>query len=206
VADGIKWTIGIPSVPARRQLRQSILNQLDKQIKKYDDIEILLLEDNRKRLLGAKRQAIVDIAQGEYISFVDDDDRISEHYIDTIYPLLDGVDCIGFTGQISIEGGQWQNVYYAKDNNIQNLANSYLRPSQHLTPMRTELVRQIGYRGHRHEDSDFARRIKNARLLQTEHKTEEILYYYYSTTIENREGVWPLDNHGKQILDKPPRN
>lgn len=204
--DGIKWTIGIPSVPARRELRQRVLDQLEKQIEKYDDIEILVLEDNRKRLLGAKRQAIVDIAQGEYISFIDDDDRISDHYIDTIYPLLDGVDCIGFTGQISIEGADWQDVYYAKNYQIQNLNNCYKRPSQHLTPMRTELVKQIGYRGHRHEDSDFARRMKNSHLLKTEHKTKEVLYYYYSTVKENRVGVWDVREDGTQILDRPPKD
>ena len=89
---GVKWTIAIASVPARRELRQRILDQLDEQVAKYSDIEILVLEDNRKRILGDKRNALVDIAQGEYISFVDDDDLVSDHYIDTIYPLLDGVD------------------------------------------------------------------------------------------------------------------
>jgi hypothetical protein len=101
---GVKWTIAIASVPARRELRQRILDQLDEQVAKYSDIEILVLEDNRKRILGDKRNALVDIAQGEYISFVDDDDLISDHYIDTIYPLLDGVDCVGIRAHISIEG------------------------------------------------------------------------------------------------------
>lgn len=91
---GVKWTIGIPSVPARRKLRERILKQLDKQIEGYSGIELLVLEDNRQRQLGAKRQAIVDIAQGEYISFVDDDDLISDHFIDTICPMLDERDAL----------------------------------------------------------------------------------------------------------------
>lgn len=187
---GVKWTIGIPSVPARRELRGRVLSQLDKQTTKYSNIEVIVLEDNRMRQLGPKRQAIIDIAQGEYISFVDDDDRISDDYVSTIMPLLNGVDCVGFTGQISIEGGPWRNVYYSKDNEIINTEEEFYRPIQHLTPVRTELVRQVKYRGHRREDSDWAKRMIKANLLKTENKTDKVMYYYYSTSKDNRVGVW----------------
>lgn len=187
---GVKWTIGIPSVPARRELRARLLAQLDEQIQDYEDIEVIVLEDNRMRKLGPKRQAIVDIAQGEYINFIDDDDRIADDYIETICPLLDGVDCVGFTGHISIEGAPWRNVFYSKEHPIKNVGEDFYRPIQHLTPVRTELVRKIKYTGHRQEDSSWARRMIEAKLLKTENTTDKVLYYYYSTKVENRVGVW----------------
>ena len=187
---GVKWTIAIASVPARRELRQRILDQLDEQVAKYSDIEILVLEDNRKRILGDKRNALVDIAQGEYINFVDDDDLISDHYIDTIYPLLDGVDCVGIRAHISIEGGAWANVFYSKDLEIRNHGGEYFRPTQHLTPVRTDIVRQIPYRGHRYEDSNWSQDAKNSGLLRSENITDEVVYYYYATRVNNRVGVW----------------
>lgn len=191
MADGIRWTIGIPTVPARRKIRQRVLDQLDKQIEPYDDIELLVLEDNRKRELGVKRQALVDMAQGQYICFIDDDDLISDDYIQKIHPLLDGVaDCVGITAQISLEGADWVDVHYSKDNKQRNLPDCYLRPIQHLTPVKTEHVKKIPYRGHRHEDSDWARRMINAQHLQVENKCDGVVYYYFATARHNRLGVW----------------
>lgn len=187
---GVKWTIGIPSVPARRKLRERVLAQLDKQTSKYSNIEVIVLEDNRQRQLGPKRQAIIDIAQGEYISFIDDDDLIADDYIRTLCPLLDGADCVGFTGQISIEGKPWRNVYYSKENGWDNVGDDFLRPIQHLTPVRTELVRQVKYRGHRREDSDWSKRMIKAGLLKTENLTDKVMYYYHATSTQNRVGVW----------------
>ncbi len=44
-------------------------------------IEHLVLLDDRKRSVGAKRQALLDSARGQYIAFCDDDDIIAHDYI-----------------------------------------------------------------------------------------------------------------------------
>jgi glycosyltransferase involved in cell wall biosynthesis len=44
-------------------------------------VEHLVLFDNRARSIGAKRQALVDIARGKYIAFCDDDDDVSPDYV-----------------------------------------------------------------------------------------------------------------------------
>lgn len=186
----VKWTIAIPSVPARRILRTRLLDVIDPQVAEYDDIELLILEDNRMRDLGPKRQALIDIAQGEYISFIDDDDLVAEDYVNTIYPLLRNVDCVGFTGQISIEGAPWKDVFYSKDNGWEETSEGYLRPPQHLTPVKTELVKQIPYTGHSREDFEWAEAMKNAGLLKTENVTTKKLYQYFATSKYNRTGVW----------------
>jgi glycosyltransferase involved in cell wall biosynthesis len=36
-----------------------------------------VLFDNRARSIGAKRQALADIARGKYIAFCDDDDDVA---------------------------------------------------------------------------------------------------------------------------------
>jgi hypothetical protein len=48
---------------------------------RMDDVEHLVLCDDRMRSIGAKRQALADIARGKYIAFVDDDDLISDDYV-----------------------------------------------------------------------------------------------------------------------------
>tara|TARA_R110000868_G_scaffold278865_1_gene538952 strand:+ start:859 stop:1440 length:582 start_codon:yes stop_codon:yes gene_type:complete len=44
-------------------------------------VEHLTLSDNRARSIGAKRQALLDIARGKYIAFCDDDDDVSNDYV-----------------------------------------------------------------------------------------------------------------------------
>lgn len=186
-----KWSILVPSLPARRELRKRMLAILEPQVARYPDVELLVLEDNRSREYGPKLQAMIDIAQGEYLNFVDDDDEISEHYVDTIYPLLNGVDCVGFSARISVEGGPFKSVFYSMKNKVWvDAPEGYYRNPQHLTPIRSELVRQIPWVGHYGADRTWSHKMSASGLLQTENVTDAVLYTYYATQKENREGVW----------------
>lgn len=51
-------------------------------------VEVLYLLDNKKRSVGAKRQALLDIAQGEYIAYVDDDDDVAPEYCESILKAI----------------------------------------------------------------------------------------------------------------------
>ena len=52
------------------------------------DIELLYLMDSRRRTVGAKRNALLDMAQGEYLSFIDDDDEVASDYVQKIYRTI----------------------------------------------------------------------------------------------------------------------
>ncbi|MCV2360857.1 hypothetical protein LNV08_17930 [Paucibacter sp. TC2R-5] len=186
-----KWSILVPTLPARRELRKRLLDILEPQVARYPDVELLVLEDNRSRQYGPKLQAMIDIAQGEYVNFVDDDDVISEHYVDTIYPLLTGVDCVGFSARVSVEGGPFKSVFYSIKNKVWvDAPEGYYRNPQHLTPIRRELVLQVPWVGHYGADRTWSHKMASKGLLKTENVTDEILYTYYATQKENREGVW----------------
>jgi glycosyltransferase involved in cell wall biosynthesis len=49
------------------------------------DVELLYYMDNRRRSVGSKRNDLLSIAKGEYISFIDDDDEVSLDYVSKIY-------------------------------------------------------------------------------------------------------------------------
>jgi hypothetical protein len=51
-------------------------------------VEVLGLLDNKRRTLGAKRNALVSMARGDYVAFVGDDDSVTNDYVDA---LLDGI-------------------------------------------------------------------------------------------------------------------
>ena len=70
-----------PSVPSRNV--SSLQERIEKQIGNLP-VEHLVFCDNKKRSIGEKRQALVNIANGKYIAFVDDDDDILEGYVSEI--------------------------------------------------------------------------------------------------------------------------
>lgn len=79
-------------------------------------VEHLMLFDNRARSIGAKRQALVDIARGEYIAFVDDDDDISDDYVSSLLTAIErSPDVITFR-QRAIYNGQESEVHFGLNN------------------------------------------------------------------------------------------
>jgi glycosyltransferase involved in cell wall biosynthesis len=79
-------------------------------------VEHLVFCDNRMRTIGAKRQALVDIALGDYIAFVDDDDDIGDDYVSRILEAtMTGADVITFR-QRAIWNNQESEVHFGLNN------------------------------------------------------------------------------------------
>ena len=72
-----------PAVPSRMNQLDWLVQKVSRQI---DDrlVEHLVLIDNKRRTVGAKRDALLRAAKGKYVAFVDDDDNISEDYVTEI--------------------------------------------------------------------------------------------------------------------------
>lgn len=79
----MKLSILTPSIPQRFAQVAKLAAKLEKQIGNMP-VEHLILTDNRRRSIGAKRQALVEMARGEYVAFVDDDDDVSDNYVDAL--------------------------------------------------------------------------------------------------------------------------
>ena len=45
-----------------------------------------MLCDNKKRSIGMERQALLDVAKGDYVAFVDDDDDVVSYYVRALVP------------------------------------------------------------------------------------------------------------------------
>lgn len=84
------WTILISAIPERFHLVQPLLYSLleAQGVSRMSEVELLYLMDNRRRTVGAKRNDLLGIARGEYVSFVDDDDEVSPNYVPTLYKAI----------------------------------------------------------------------------------------------------------------------
>lgn len=179
----VKWSICIPTVVTRGELFQRLVDRLAPQVEKANgQVEVVVFYNNFERQIGLLRKLLVDDARGEYLNFIDDDDLVVEDYVETILPLLDGVDYIGFNVEF------WSNdtkielptTHTIKNKGWYEDGTGFYRRGVHTNPVRTELARKYaGYEG-----SDY-----------TKNKPEDILYHDNISPHLKTEHYIPRDMH-----------
>ena len=112
----MKLSILIPSLPIRTgNFLYRILEELDYQIGELErgDIELLVFTDNKMQSIGKKRNDLIGLSTGDFIVFVDDDDRVSPDYVSSIIKTIDenkDADCIVFDSLCTISNSLDDNV------------------------------------------------------------------------------------------------
>jgi len=111
----MKLSILVLTIPRRiNSYFPNLINKLLLQIGDRQDIEILGLFDNKKRSVGQKRNELVRMAQGENLTFIDDDDLPADDYISSIMTCLQDnptADCIVFDCKTTINNDPTQETY-----------------------------------------------------------------------------------------------
>jgi len=185
----MKLSILIPTIEERLDklmvLHDSLVKQAGKRLGK--DVEIIVNSDNRQKKIGEKRNELIAEAKGDYIVFIDDDDRVPDYYIDEILTAIKtNPDCIGIKGVLvwtaknnkaEIFEHRLGNPYtsIAQPGNIQ----CYYRYPNHLNPIKRELVKDIKFKEiNFQEDYQWATEIKEMDILKTTVNIEKEMYYY----------------------------
>lgn len=171
------------------------LNEADK-----ERIELLVLTDNKQMMLGHKRNTMVDIAQGKYVVFVDDDDRVSDDYIDQLLEATKSdADSIVFKASVSLNGGKAKICHYSKDVvNDYNANDAYYRIPNHICCVKRELALKSSFPNVLYgEDAGYGKILLPH--LKTEHKIEKVLYYYDYNAKTTETQAWRYNR-------TPPRN
>jgi hypothetical protein len=173
----MRWTIAILTIPQRSADLERLLSVLEPQIGDRD-IEIIISRQNWS--IADKRQWCLDTAQGEYFNFIDDDDLVAEDYVDSIYPLLDGVDYVGFILQHYLDGIPSAPQYNSICIGEQFDGSAYFTWPNHVNPIRTEIARQARFitpphsRDGRGEDWLWSQQVHP----KTEHFIKRPMYFY----------------------------
>lgn len=172
----IKWSICILTVPERENDLARLFGSLKRQV---GDRDIQILVNDRGGALGEKRQWCLNHAMGEYICFIDDDDLVAHDYVETIYPLLDGVDYIGFRLQLYNDGAKQKPTFHSlRYENWSEDENGFYRNVSHLNPIRTEISREGRFDGGFGEDFRWSQQVKPV----TEHFIDKPLYFYFHSS------------------------
>ena len=167
-----------PTIPGREKQLQALQQKIEVQIG-GQAVEHLILSDNCKRSIGAKRQALVDIARGQYIAFFDDDDDISEDYVSSLLASIEsGADVITFE-QRAIYNGVESTVHFGVNNKDGAFTPNgiTLRAPWHVCAWRRATVVGCMF-GESNYGEDLIWCIQARQRLKTAHHIDKVLHTY----------------------------
>jgi len=202
----IELTIAVLSVPARAS---RYLTKIFKQLREQTEgkpVELLCFLDNCQRTVGEKRQACLNMAKGQYIAFVDDDDEVRGDYIDSLLAAIrenSGVDVIVFDQEMITNGANSKIVKYGME--FKDLDDNMTRKiPNHFMCHRTENARRASYKAvNAGEDKDWASHLYP--YIKSQHRIDKVLYIYnfnsVTTVAQDRVKLKSLRKSGVPVVD-----
>jgi glycosyltransferase involved in cell wall biosynthesis len=176
----MKLSILICTLPSRLPRLATLLDNLTKQTKGRKDVEIIYLGDNKSITVGQKRNTLLAMARGKYVTFIDDDDRIHPQYTALILQAIEQQpDVINFMVEITTNGANPKPVTYsAAFEADKDYPDRYERLPNHLMVVRKELAVQAGGFPAINCGEDAAYAIKLRPLIKRQANIPHVLYYY----------------------------
>jgi hypothetical protein len=185
-------SILIPTIPERVEMFTRVFNEVHRQIQychtvhpSLGSVEVLV-DDSKKFLdgglsIGKKREALVQRASGKYLCFLDDDERISPNYLETILRLCQyGADVVTFRNFSRLE-----NFWMLVDMSLKYHTNDQASPdfmirrrAWHICPVRSIFAKLYSFPDTNYsEDWEWFEKV--LKHCTTEAKTDAILHEYH---------------------------
>ena len=143
-------SILIPTIEKRSFKFMRLLGALIKQINTNNLgslVQVLHIKDKGKEEetytpIGKKRNQLIEMSDGEYVVYIDDDDQIDENYVKLIVETLaKKPDCVTFDGKITFKGAESFKYNFALNyKEYRQVGGVYQRPPGHLTPIKREIA------------------------------------------------------------------
>ena len=175
-------SILICTMPKRKKMLDRLILRLKPQLS--SDVEILVHSDEGELNIGAKRNELLNKATGKYVAFVDDDDLVSDDYVELILKAAkNGTDSIGIEGTMTTNGKNPRTFKHSIRYNKWETVNSvFLRHPNHINPILRSIAMMTMFNAKLSfgEDKDFSDRVKP--LLRAEAYIHKPIYEYLYTT------------------------
>lgn len=183
----MRWSILIPTIPETAAKLARLQDILYPQIAPVNNlVEVVVYETeryspNQSHLCrGEKRNNLIEMCNGEYFSFVDDDDIVASTYVEDILDALEyDPDVITFEGWMTTNGinrVDWE-IKLGEDYVERN--GKYYRFPNHLCVFRKSIVEDIKFpRINDGEDYEWAKSIHDKGLLKSTIHIKKHLYHY----------------------------
>ncbi|MCK5520993.1 MAG: hypothetical protein KAI81_07760 [Candidatus Marinimicrobia bacterium] len=179
----------IPAIYERLNTVKPLIAKLEAQSANLPDgklVEILMFADNCKRSVGYKRDALVKIANGQYVSFVDDDDDVFDGYLlDIVLAITnnDYPDLVAFNSLCTLNGKSLT-VHTDLGNPNEEVTkdqfdkwNDVKRQPFHVCAWKAEIAKSEHFPDQNNAE-DWAWCEKIIPKVKTYHKIEKTLHHY----------------------------
>lgn len=184
------WSILIPTMMGRDAKLTRLLTSIREKISRICPelrIDINLAYDNRETSVGIKRDNLLQGAKGKYVCFIDDDDEITDNYIEDIKKTIEGnYHVMKFHGIV----GEFRFTHSVSNKLSDPMArgNEFLRPPNHLNPMMTDVAKLVRFNdAQRGEDLDWTMRMAKTGMLTNEYVPDfSRVHYIYNAFIDPR--------------------
>jgi hypothetical protein len=175
------WSILIPTITGRESRLYTLLESIEERRKRICPslkIEICLSFDNREKKIGTKRQELLTNVKGKYMSFVDDDDLITDAYFEDALATIEGnYHVCRLRGQMN---------QYTFTHSVENTLDRpmcegdvFLRPPNHLNVMLSDIGKLFTFGDAvRGEDLDWTIRLAKSHNLQREYTSDPSRIHY----------------------------
>jgi glycosyltransferase involved in cell wall biosynthesis len=116
---------------------------------KYNGQVEIINDSSTKYTIGEKRNHLLEEAKGKFVVFIDDDDEVSDDYIESIIQAIDSnqeIDCIGMKGKITFDGAnekKW--IISTSCGNWYEKDNMYFRTPNHISPVRRDIALKVKF-------------------------------------------------------------
>lgn len=176
----IQLTIAICSIPSRADQFSALIKHLEKQAE-GKPVEILSIVDNKTIKIGKKRNMLVEMAAGKYVAFVDDDDWVTDDYVDSILEKVhEDKDAILFHQMRFVDGKQEKMcICSLETTHVYITDDAYHIKPGHITAIKRELALKVKYKedvGVGGEDKGWSDLI--CEHVKTASLVDKVLYHY----------------------------
>jgi len=189
----MKLSILICSLVSRGEKLLTLVSELMRQ--SSSEVEVLTNVDNKQKTVGAKRNELLARAQGEYVAFVDDDDMVSQDYVEKILKAIESSpDCCGIEGLFRTDDPKsglhqkylFHSLKYKEWKTVDKTY--YYRTPNHLNPVRRVIAAAVEFPNiSAGEDGDFSARLLP--LLHNEQYIEGPIYYYIHSMNDSQTSI-----------------
>ena len=195
-----EWSVLIATMTGREESLRRLISGIREKVSRIAPhlrIQILTYFDNRETSIGSKRQWLLERASGKYMSFVDDDDDITDAYIEDLNATIQGnYHVMRLRGRISP---------YTFTHSIENSINGkmargqeFLRPPNHLNPMMTEVAKILRFKdASRGEDLEWTIRLARSGFLSYEYRSDPDRIHYIYNMGDRKVDATSLENQSK---------
>lgn len=180
----VHWSALIATIPGREDTLRRLTESIHEKVKRLAPemtYEIRLAFDNREQSIGLKREGLLQAAKGKYMSFLDDDDELTDAYIEDLWATIQGeFHVMRLRGQIA----QYTFTHSIETKLSDRMARDgvFVRPPNHLNPMMTDVAKLIHFKDAvRGEDLDWTIRLARAGFLTSEYRSDPTRIHYLYT-------------------------